>query len=330
MGLAIFRVGHAGPRSPPRALALEAPLLQLPAVPVLEVDLPAAGLHGLLAALATLPDTIFRHPRRSLLSSDTYARVVVDVLFPPAMTELEALLYFRRLRRDLLTPDTYFGFRHLYTAPDAMILEFTQPTSLPHFWALSSQLIVLGGRKVLLFSDAAEATWTTAMDTVLLEDSPEAALKLRWKASRHGGRSVATPSATPTALAASRRQSQTAASQLDFRTEVIVQGEVGREDGEVLRQLMRHVAGAAQLELREAGQAQAPRPGEFVHASALDPSMPPGRLQLFLRSAEEVRRVYAALDGRLIQVGTDRIQVKVLNDAMEARGIPGGPGRRRR
>ena len=49
---------------------------------------------------------------------------------------------------------------------------------------------------------------------------------------------VAAPSATNAALAASKRRGQAPISAMDFVTDVAIQGEVGKADGEVLRILM--------------------------------------------------------------------------------------------
>ena len=69
------------------------------------------------------------------------------------------------------------------------------------------------------------------MDRVMGEDSRETAVRLRWRASKYGGRPFATPSATSNALAASKRRGTAPISTYNFTTDVTIRGEVGKEEG---------------------------------------------------------------------------------------------------
>ena len=66
-------------------------------------------------------------------------------------------------------------------------------------------------------------------------DPSAAATKLKWKPSRFGGRAIAWPSVTASALAVSRQKPKLHNSVHDHVTDIRVMGEVGREDAEVLR-----------------------------------------------------------------------------------------------
>ena len=83
------------------------------------------------------------------------------------------------------------------------------------------------------------------------------------------------------------------------------------------------------VSLKETDYARHPKPGEFIHLASQDTSAPPGRMRVLLTSAEEVRRLYTALHGQVVQVGSDRISVVVSNDLVDSRGVPGN-GRRGR
>lgn len=161
------------------------------------------------------------------------------------------------------------------------------------------------------------------MDAVLREDSTETTARLKWRASRLGGRTIASPSATPGAMAAARRRGRQVGAQLDFLTEVTLLGEIGREDGVVIRLLMDHLAGAVGLRLTETDYARDPRAGEYVHLASQDPLAQPGRVRLLLGSQEDVRRVYAGLHGQTLQVGADLVGIAVANDAVDAVQRPG-------
>jgi hypothetical protein len=102
-----------------------------------------------------------------------------------------------------------------------------------------------------------------------------------------------------------------------------VLGEVGREDGQVLALLMQHVTNATGITIAETDYARAPRTGEYIHLASQDATAQPGKLRLLLASAEEVRRVYNALDGQTLRVGNDRVGIKVSNDLIDGRRVPG-------
>ena len=59
-----------------------------------------------------------------------------------------------------------------------------------------------------------------------------------------------------------RRNAARPASSLDYITEVILKGEVGREDGEVLRRIMDHTYNATGITLQEIAVGREPRFGE--------------------------------------------------------------------
>ena len=143
------------------------------------------------------------------------------------------------------------------------------------------------------------------MNLVLANDAADSSARLKWKTSKFGGRAIATPTATTTALAASRRGGNRRVSPLDHATTIALQGEVGREDGEVLVKLMSHVVASTGLDLRPAASPHEPTVGEFVHMASVDAAAQPGRLKLLWRDAAEVRKVYAALHGQTVQAGQD-------------------------
>ena len=59
-----------------------------------------------------------------------------------------------------------------------------------------------------------------------------------------------------------------------------------------------------------------------------DPDGRAGRVRILLPDLESVRRVYAALDGQTVMGGTDRLAIRVQNDAVDGKAVPGGQLRR--
>eukprot|EP00974_Lingulodinium_polyedra_P050168 4823624-Lingulodinium_polyedra.AAC.1 len=100
-------------------------------------------------------------------------------------------------RRDLLPADTFFAFRHISAAADALILEGNGPALYQRYWPLCSQMLALNGNRMLVYTDAGYDTWMEVM-TQNLRDAPDnMATRLKCRPSFHGGRVLAAPAATP-------------------------------------------------------------------------------------------------------------------------------------
>ena len=108
--------------------------------------------------------------------------------------------------------------------------------------------------------------------------------------------------------------------------DIFIDGEVGKEDGQVLRHLLQHALQYTDLHLTETAPGQEQKLGEFLHLASHDPSAPPGRLRVLLATDAEVRKLRSALHGQHIQVGNDKIGIRVCNDFLDSRATPGNGG----
>ena len=219
----------------------------------------------------------------------------------------------------------------LYKDGDVLIVECNNPNGIVQGWPLCSQAVYLSASKALIRTDASEDTWRPLLDKLLAEDPESAITRLRWKPSRNGGRPWLVPGATATKLAASRRRkgrTDDGTCQSHHFTEVRVNGEVGREDGEVMRKIIGHLTSHSPLQCTETPPDRAPRPGEWIHLASRDSGAAPGRVRLHLQSQEEVQKVYEALHGQILQVGTDQLAITVHNDVSDAGSSKNGGGGR--
>ena len=236
---------------------------------------------------------------------------------------MDIFLTMQHLRNTALPFHAYFGLRSMFGDENAKFVEFGIGSSLQQFWPLCSQFIAVNENRALVYSEASSEVWIQTMDVVLTECPSDAVTKIRWKPSKNGGRPMASPSATSTALAASRKQPKVRPSVFDFVTDVRLKGEVGKEDADVLRRIMQHACSNTGVLLRETGLGDLPKPGEFYHLASRDASAQPGYLRVLLRDQDEVRRVYAALHGQTVQVGSDQIIIEVGNDAFNVSQLSG-------
>ncbi|CAK0910358.1 unnamed protein product, partial [Prorocentrum cordatum] len=266
MGLAVFTIAFSRERAAPTMLNFRPPLLQTEAAATpVTFDMRAEDVmpFSMLMRLPLMAEAIWRNPRRSPAATSEIPRVCIDVLFPKSFVDLDTNIILQDLRR-LLPSTTFFGTQALYSAADAMILEINSALGLQRFWPLCTHLLVASSSKVLLLSGSSGDTWASTMDRVLMSDPSAAATLLRWKPSR-GGRKVATPSATTRALTATRKKAHKPPASLDHLTEVVLNGELGREHGEVVRLLLTHLATTTGLGLTEKGAGRTLQHGEFEH-----------------------------------------------------------------
>ena len=112
-------------------------------------------------------------------------------------------------------------------------------------------------------------------------------------------------------------------------------GEIGKEDGLVLGQIMDHVilhapADSGLKNLKRAADPDKPKLGDYLHMASVDPSAPPGRLQVYCATETEVAELYSLLDGNVLKCGQDFIGISVSNDVLAERSVPKNGRRPRR
>ena len=144
--------------------------------------------------------------------------------------------------------------------------------------------------------------------------------------SRLGGRPWIMPSATATQLGASRRtKGNSNGNGLDkYCADIQVNKELGPDDAAVMRMLIQHLTRNSPRNVEEAPPERAQRQGEWVHLRSRDSAAQAGRVRLYLSSHEEVQRVYQALHGQVLQVGPDKISIKVTNDGRTSQKMGAG------
>ena len=271
-----------------------------------------------------------RDPCRSAGSTAELPRTSVEVFLPQGLSPVGTEILIRQMRRLVLTPEMLIGNKELYVADDALVLECLSPAVMTKASPLCSEALFLSPDKVLIRTEASADTWVQVMDQLCREGELTIISKLRWKASRFGGRPFALPTATSSALAASRRRKGKAGRgpQLtDFATEVRINGEPGLQDKMLFDALINHVCQSTGLRLAPYDPSTSWSSGFWKHLASHDPAAPPGRARLFLGSKEEVTKVHEALHGQVVQVGEDWLSVTVHNDLLDVGSWMGNGGR---
>ena len=90
------------------------------------------------------------------------------------------------------------------------------------------------------------------------------------------------------------------------------------DDKNALDAILGHVCLHARIILKAWPVTVLPTAGCWMHLACRDPAAPPGRARLCFQSQEEVREFYAALQGQVVQVGSDHLAITVHNDLVDA------------
>ena len=117
---------------------------------------------------------------------------------------------------------------------------------------------------------------------------------------------------------------------MDKVADIIVKGELGKEDASVLKRILDHACNVTGLDIKEAVDPNQPKTGEYVHLASRDAGAPAGRLRVLLKGVDEVRKVFVALRGQAIKVNEDSIGIEVVNDVMTLEIASGNDPRTRR
>ena len=330
VGLAIFHLGHEADRAVPKMLEPFAPIAEFAGSLSATVDAPTQLLPQLMAALQTeaFEGAIVREPRHSCISVEACQRVSLRVIFGPGTTELEALLRLQSLRTLDFGHLVFFGLREMAGASDSLILDFGNSLNFRHYWSLCRQVVFLSPSRALVQTSVEADVWSGVMNDIMARDADDSKAELRYKPSA-GGRKVATPGATPAALAAARRGGNRHVTSADCVATVQVAGEAGHEDGTVLHSIMKHLVNSTSLTLQPAANLRAPVAGEYYAATSVDPDARPGCVKVVLEDIAGVHKVYDALHGKSVKIGVDIIGVVVTNDVLDGAAVPGGQLRRR-
>ena len=243
---------------------------------------------------------------------------------------MEVNLAIRHMRQHHLPQDTFFGKLELYTSSDDAFLEHLDARCHHHFWQLCSEMLWVDPKRFLVVTEATQEVLTQTMIDVMNKDGGLAATRLKWKPSRCGGRTIASPSQTANALAAGRRRTNKITSTMHSIAEVVVNGDTGHEDAEILKRIMDHACQAIGLHLCVAASPDNPKAGEYIHLASRDVVAPAGRLSVLLKVPNEVYRLYAALHGQALLVNGDYVEISVLNDKVRMEVAAGNDPRARR
>ena len=340
VGLAIFTYHFTELRSLPVIKEPFEPEFSVAAEDLLCIDFEAQDQRQLLRILGSFSDVEFGPPTMSPGSTKELPRLSLTVAPPKGFS---AVVFGHRLSQGtglLAFPSiACLGSSQLFHHPGAVLLNL-DARHASSFWLLCEQFLWLTATQALVLTSRAPDSWIVVFDEALRVDSKAFPPLLRYTPSVGSGNTIASPSATSGQLSAASRRHRgrgrtTDAVPEDCQLSVSLCAQVGRQDGDVIRQLMHRLSHALEIPIQETEYDRPPRTCEYIHLASQNPSAPAGRALILFASEDECQRAWNRLQGRHIKVGPDTVGIRVYNDDLEIALCPllsgnGGRGRGRR
>ncbi|CAK0869911.1 unnamed protein product, partial [Prorocentrum cordatum] len=321
-GLLVVTVSMSMARSPPALIRVADPLLTTVGSQCLVVDFPARDF----VAVRRLLEQHGRHLElrvgelaRSPGSTSDLPRARIKVHFPQAVVALDVRIFADALRSRHFPATVYVGRRSLYSDSSSLLVELLAPEIFYHVWPLCQGAIFVTGKLVAASTNAEPDVWRPVLDQLLAEDPASAVMRARHRPSRRGGRAWVAPEATSRQLDATRRAREAgrrARAAGTATAELSVEGSMGHNPKAVIDGLMQVVAAKLGTQLMDASPSDAVELGSWRWLAAQDPSVPSGRVRLFLSDLDAVAQLMNAVHGRAIQLGGDFIRIAVHKDLL--------------
>ena len=209
----------------------------------------------------------------------------------------------------------------------SLILEVLHLDAAVGLQGLSSEMALLSPKRLLVQTEASAERWALLMDEMLKVCATKCAIRLKWRASRMGGRIMAQPDMTSAQAGALQREARRAALPRSTQAprEVIISapGFAGFEGKELIDVLLQHLE---QHGLRfQQGPGLGPlRGGQW--RSELDGmgAKPTGKLSIAVTTAAEVQHLKDLLDEKAVTMGNAVVTLQVHEDGLAVQQAKNG------
>ena len=158
------------------------------------------------------------------------------------------------------------------------------------------------------------------MEYVYNNDVAHSALRLRWRRSFRGGRTIAQPAATGRQLQAARRTANTKEGDPVEHTAFISTTSGMTANPEELMAAIAQLLANNSMVLSRAPEEATSLPGQWQSLQSATNGGPSGRMKLHLSSESEVEQVRKLLHDKTFQAGSDRLSLAVEDQGFRPRG----------
>ena len=258
-------------------------------------------------------------PVPSLGSTPDESRKLIRVIFPAGTT---TKLDRAALVRNLST--IHFG-TGMFVADDSIVddnagllLEVLHPDAALALQVLCSEMAFVNPKRLLVQTDASAERWAQAMGDMLTVDTDKSAVRLRWRASRMGGRTMAQPDLTSAQAGAIQREARRAAlpSSTHAPREVVISapGFAGFDGQELIALLLQHLA-ANGVHFQQGPSLGPLRGGQWRPEMDGMGAKPTGRLTIAVLRQEDAQTLKDLLDEKVINMGNAVVTLQVHEDS---------------
>ena len=244
-------------------------------------------------------------PNKSPASSTKEPRYMLrGYLNPECSTYLQVQLIVSDLREHPGLSGALIGHSLLFKDKAAMILEATSSAPITEVDNRLEAVLLLSPGKALVIPRGTQQEWELALTTQNLQDPSNSVTKMRWKTSRHGGRTWAKPLALDRDLRAARARDK-APEQFGADQAVLtikLEGPLGADPNGLVDAIMKEVANRTKSQLRKQ---DGPGTLRSMHwAPSLDTDgLWNGHLRLQLDNMEQLKELAGMIRTFVIDIG---------------------------
>ena len=206
------------------------------------------------------------------------------------------------------------GSSRTFTEPSSLICEFDRVGSLLGATSLIEDVVVLSQSRALVLPKATSAMWEVFLTAQFQQKADQGITKLRWRPSRHGGRTWAKPLALDSQIAAKRARDRDSV-RPDSQTPdpsglIIIRGSLGAKPEELMEALLAAIGRSLNISLARGRPLLSLQTHEWAETRKGDGSWS-GQVRIQLATWQELQALKTLLDSSVIELDGEHRAVEV-------------------
>ena len=290
----------------------------------LVVDFPASHLLHVRKALANWRPVLavqWDHHTRSPGSDGGASRLMIHgYLMTQGVTAFDAKMSSLDLQKHVQTLECIVGLLGMCQEVNTLMCELTDAKASFDIKPYCTDILLISPRIALIRTEVTHTVWCQLLSNWARSNPSSCPLKLKWRASQHGGRPWAQADLTERQMLSVRAQAKVklqgrcpGSNPADLETDIRIPGPLGPDAGMLLRATMVAVATETQATLREVTNQVTLQLGDFVLLNKPGTDEPSGTIRIRLGSIQDAKMLERSIQGCVVVINGRRAHVQVSN-----------------
>ena len=308
----------------PRVLKWKPVLATQDVCHTLVVDFPASQLLLVRKALANWRPVLtvqWDHHTRSPGSDIGASRLMVHgYLVTQGVTAFDAKMSSLDLQKHVQALECVVGLSGMCQEVDTLLCEITDARASSDIKPYCTDILLISCRLALIRTEVTHIVWSQLLSNWARCNPSSCPLKLKWRASQHGGRPWAQADITERQMLSVRAQARVklqgrcpGSNPTDLETDIRIPGPLGPDAGSLIRSTIAAVAIEIQANLREVTDQVTLQIGDFVLLNKPGTHDPNGTVRIRLGNIQDAKRLENKIQGCIVVINGRRAHVQVTN-----------------